>query len=67
MGNIARHTDLSWEAPGLRADVELPLEFLIRRPGILPGTRLDWHGARDHGASDAGAERPWDLEGFQQL
>ena len=56
MGNIARHTDLSWELPGLRANVDVPL----RTPSSgdtelrLPSTP----GGFMHGTSDRGTKAP---------
>lgn len=41
MGRIARHIDLSWEVPGLRADVDVPLES----PAIMVSGLAAWAGA----------------------
>jgi hypothetical protein len=41
MGRTVKHTDLSWEVPGLRADVDVPLE-----DPVFPGSDLaPWAGA----------------------
>jgi hypothetical protein len=58
MGSIAEHTDLSWEIPGLRADVDLPLDdprFLFA--GLMTRTGAGWHDDRGSGSRDEGAAR----------
>jgi hypothetical protein len=48
MGRIAKHTDLSWEVPGLRADVDVPLEYPAF-PGsdLVPWAGAEWHDDPD--------------------
>jgi hypothetical protein len=53
MGRIAKHTDLSWEVPGLRADVDVPLEypaFLV--PDVVAWANAEWHDDRDRERRD---------------
>ena len=65
MGNIARHTDLSWELPGLRANVDVPLEDTEFRGHGTPSTvDSGWIHARDLRSWDESAAPPG-LEDFQ--
>ena len=53
MGRIAKHTDLSWEVPGLRADVDVPLEypaFLV--PDVVTWANAEWHDDPDRERRD---------------
>jgi hypothetical protein len=38
MGSSIKHTDLSWELPGPRADMDLPLEGIERHQASGPTT-----------------------------
>lgn len=67
MSGIAEYTDLSWEIPGPRAIVDVPLENIgLQVPGY--GTRSGvgsaWHDAPDFGSSDDSA-RWTGLEDFE--
>jgi len=55
MGRIVKYTDLSWEIPGPRAYVDIPLEG----PGLLPDLAT-WASAEwpDNGAREAREESP---------
>jgi hypothetical protein len=54
MGRIVKYTDLSWEIPGPRAYVDVPLEG----PGLLPDlatwARAEWHDNHAREESPAG-------------
>lgn len=55
MGSTIKHTDLSWELPGPRADIDLPLETFER---AAPRTRT-W-------AADSGSQDTWILEAWNE-
>jgi hypothetical protein len=60
MGRIAKHTDLSWEFPGLRAEVDVPLEEpTIPLPSLVTRTGTEWRDGRDPGSLDERAVRQW--------
>ncbi len=66
MGSIAKHTDLSWEVPGLRAHVDVPLEDTesqVLGHGTSSGIGSAWMQARNLGSWDDGNEQPG-LEDF---
>lgn len=59
MGSTIKHTDLSWEFPGLRADVDLVLEDTglgADDPGSWPRVRLKWRDASRETGPD---QFPW--------
>ncbi len=53
MGSSTKHTDLSWELPGPRADVDLPLEGIAQE---VPGTGT---GPGESDWDDAWVSGPW--------
>jgi hypothetical protein len=42
MGNTIKYTDLSWEVPGVRADVDVPLTDIE----VVPSGPETWLGVR---------------------
>jgi hypothetical protein len=68
MGRIAKYTDLSWEVPGLRADVDVPLEdptFLV--PDLVTWAGAEWHDDRDRGPRDLGVPPGGGSSHFQRF
>jgi hypothetical protein len=61
MGSTVKHTDLSWEIPSLRADIDLPFEdfeFWVPESGTGRGGNPGRHGAWDLAVWDDSAEWP---------
>jgi hypothetical protein len=55
MSSIAKRTNLSWEIPGSRAIVDVPLENIdlrVRGYGTRSGVGSAWHDAPDFGSWD---------------
>jgi hypothetical protein len=52
MGSSVKHTDLSWELPGPRADMDLPFEGIERYQvtGPTTGPWREWPGPSDESA-----------------
>jgi hypothetical protein len=65
MGKMIKQTDLSWELPGFRANVDLPLgdvEFLIFNPTITSNGDSQWYDTQDDGPRDDDAPGLEDLQ-----
>jgi hypothetical protein len=65
--SIAKYTDLSWEIPGPKAIVDVPLEdehLQVPGYGLRPGVGPVWHDAPDFGSRGDSA-RWTGLEDFE--
>jgi hypothetical protein len=65
MGNTIKHTDLSWEVPGARADVNVPLtdiEFVRSGPETSFGADAESHDALSLRSWDDTAGEPRDFQ-----
>jgi hypothetical protein len=70
MGDIAKYTDLSWEIPGLRAFVDVPLEdidFQVSGDETQSGLGPELGDPPDSGPSWDDSARWTGLEDFEQF